>query len=133
MFGKIVQGKIRPFRRRSVRPQPLERQSGQPRDAERTTEGSKPHGRKPLEADLKQSDLRDATLCDTCFCRSNLTACDFSGARFGATDIAQAILSGAVFSTLSALDLDFQSAQTMSDCAFIQPDGPPCPSAPRRL
>lgn len=79
------------------------------------------------EADLKQSDLRDATLCDTCFCESNLTACDFSGARFGATDIAQAILSGAVFSTLSALDLDFQSAQTMSDCAFIQPDGTALP------
>lgn len=79
------------------------------------------------EADLKQSDLRDAILCDTCFCESNLTACNFTGARFGATDIAHAKLSGAVFSTLSALDLDFQSARTMSDCAFIQPDGTALP------
>lgn len=79
------------------------------------------------EADLSGSDLRDTILCNTCLCETNLTDCDFSGALFGATQIAHASLSGATFSTLSALDLDFQTTKHMKECRFVQPDGTALP------
>ena len=77
------------------------------------------------EADLEHCDLRETLLCNTCLCETNLSGCDFSGALFGATDISFASLPGAVFSTSSALEMDFSSVKDMKDCRFVNPDGTP--------
>ncbi|MCB1680499.1 MAG: pentapeptide repeat-containing protein [Alphaproteobacteria bacterium] len=75
------------------------------------------------EAVLTGCDLTNALLCNACLCESDLSLSRFEGALFGATQIAEATLSGSVFSTLSAWDLDFVNAREIHDCRFLQTDG----------
>lgn len=75
------------------------------------------------EATLDYSDFTDSALYNACLCLSSLTHCRFLGASFGATDIAGAIISGATFSTLSALNLDFFHAFAIKNCFFSDSDG----------
>lgn len=71
------------------------------------------------EAQLEHIDLRGVTLYGACLCESILRDCDFSGALCGGTDIAGATIAGAVFTTASALRLNFIDARRISLCRFV--------------
>lgn len=75
------------------------------------------------EARLQSAHFKNTALYNACLCLSDLSGCDFQGAGFGATDIHGALLSRAVFSTLSCFTLDFFGADNMEGCAFIDAHG----------
>ncbi|MCB9983347.1 MAG: pentapeptide repeat-containing protein [Rhodospirillales bacterium] len=79
------------------------------------------------ESYFKDTNFTGTALYNTCFCDSNISACNFEDASFGATDIHGAILSQARFSTLSCFNLDFVTARAMTGCVFTNPDGTLCP------
>lgn len=89
--------------------------------------GSNLTGANMSESYFKDASFNGAALYNTCFCDSNLSACNFENAAFGATDIHGAIITRARFSTLSCFGLDFVTARAMIGCIFINPDGTPCP------
>jgi len=72
------------------------------------------------EADLADTDFTNATLHGACLAYSNLKDCHFKGALFGGTHIQGVCLDQAIFSTLSACQIDFQSAKSFANCTFIQ-------------
>lgn len=78
------------------------------------------------ESNLAGADLRGASLIGTCLAESNLTNALMQDACFGATDIAYAVLDGAQFSTLSALNLPFTDTKSMQLCAFHSVHGETC-------
>lgn len=75
------------------------------------------------EAELTGARFQDCDLYNTCFAYSTLRHCNFTGASFGGTDLTGADISFSVFSTLSALAVDFVSVKAMQGCVFINPDG----------
>jgi len=78
------------------------------------------------EAYFKGASFCGTTLYNTCFFDSNLTACNFDSASFGATDVHGSILNNSQFSTLSCFNLDFTNTRNMDGCIFINPDGRIC-------
>ncbi len=70
------------------------------------------------EAVLDAADFSDAGLQNACLCFTSLRYARFAGALFGATDIAGADITGSVFSTLSALSLNFRDTADMQACVF---------------
>lgn len=75
------------------------------------------------EASLNNCTFANATLYGTCLSLSSLQKCDFNSTSFGATDIAGASICGSVFSTLSAVELNFIDTAKMNECAFHSSDG----------
>ncbi|MCB1557283.1 MAG: pentapeptide repeat-containing protein, partial [Alphaproteobacteria bacterium] len=73
------------------------------------------------EAVLDDACLQGASLQNACFYGASLRRACFTDAAFGATDIGGARIDGAIFSTLSALLLNFRSCETMEACRFIGP------------
>jgi hypothetical protein len=71
------------------------------------------------EACLDGSILAGAALQNACLCFGSFKNCDFTGAQFGATDIAGAALDGARFSTPSAFTLNFRDARSLLACLYI--------------
>lgn|GEM_PF-832550 len=92
--------------------------------------GANLSGANMSEADFTGADFTGAAFYNTCLCASDLRRACFRKAVFGATDIAGSILDGAVFSSLSALLLNFQEAQSMEACLFedVNPELNPIPS-----
>ena len=88
--------------------------------------GSNLIGANMSEAYLKGSNFAGTALYNVCFNDSNMSACDFDNASFGATDIHGSIISQSQFSTLSCFSLDFNSVRQMGGCIFINPDGRIC-------
>jgi uncharacterized protein YjbI with pentapeptide repeats len=78
------------------------------------------------EADLQGASFRNASLYNTCLAFANGAGIDFSGAHFGATDVAGAILDGCIFDTLSALSMSFNDAKTLRGCMFTASNGHTC-------
>lgn len=78
------------------------------------------------EAKMSGSNFFGAALYNTCLCYSDLTLCNFEDCRFGATDIAGAVLDGSRFSTLSTFSLDLINAGSMADCVFCDSSGQIC-------
>jgi hypothetical protein len=78
------------------------------------------------EGELDGAVFACAALQNTCLCFTALNHCDFTGASFGATDIAGARIDGARFSTLSAFSLNFRDAETLAGCLWFNEDGMPC-------
>lgn len=70
------------------------------------------------EVTLESCDLRDVTLYGACLCESVLSGCDFSGAQCGGTDIAGGWLRNGLFSTLSAMQMNFRDCALIADCAL---------------
>ena len=70
------------------------------------------------EADLVSCDLASTTLYGACLCESALTDCDLRGALCGGTDISGARLERCLFSTLSALQMNFADCRALARCAF---------------
>lgn len=85
--------------------------------------GSNLTGTNLSEAMLSNAVFKNTGLYNACFSYSNLTACDFKDAAFGATDIAGSILNLAQFSTLSSFSLNFKSARQMHGCTFTNAKG----------
>lgn len=88
--------------------------------------GSNLSGTNMSEAYLKGAAFNGSALFNVCFNDSNMSACDFTDASFGATDIHGSIISHAQFSTLSCFTLDFVQTREMGGCIFINPDGHIC-------
>ncbi len=78
------------------------------------------------EAWLEGSIFLEAGLQNTCLCFSMLARCDFSGAQFGATDVAGACLDRARFATPSAFTLNFSDAESMQHCLYLDEALKPC-------
>jgi hypothetical protein len=70
------------------------------------------------EALIDHCDMRNTTLFGTCFCESTVQDTDLSGALCGGTDIAAARLERVLFSTLSALQMNFRDTAVIEACAF---------------
>lgn len=83
------------------------------------------------EARLDHADFTDAELQNACLCFSSLRHATLAGCGFGATDIAGADVSFALFSTLSALTLNFRDAAALESCLYHEDGAAPIPfSAP---
>lgn len=78
------------------------------------------------EALLDGANFSNAALTNVCFCFSSLRRALFEGADFGGTDMAGATLDGSIFSTLSALTLDFKATNGLTDCCWKQETGVLC-------
>ena len=70
------------------------------------------------ECNLQNARFINAHLPDACFCESNLSSANFEGALFGLTDINAAIIDNVIFSTNSALKLNFRAANSMEVCQY---------------
>ena len=88
--------------------------------------GSNLSGANMSEGYFKGSKFDGSVLYNTCFYDSNISACNFENASFGATDIQGTIISHAQFSTLSCFSLDFSRTRQMGGCVYINPDGRLC-------
>lgn len=71
------------------------------------------------EASLHRTGFQNALMHSAALCESIIDAANFDGALFGATDIAGARLRHCLFSTLSALDLNFVDTAELSTNGFI--------------
>ena len=80
--------------------------------------GSNMNGINLSDADLRHCDFSNTTLHGACLCLSDLTGSRFNGALFGSTDIAGAVLDRCLFSTESALLLDYSSAYSLHGSIF---------------
>ncbi len=85
--------------------------------------GSNLSGANLSESMLNGALFKDAVLYNTCFAYSEIQACDFKGASFGATDITGANISFSEFSTLSCFSLDFSHVRAMKQCLFLNAHG----------
>lgn len=79
------------------------------------------------EAQLDNGLFFGTTLVNAVICESSVKNGHFIDTSFGATLITGSLLDGSNFSTLSAFDLDFQSADSMKNSAFINPCHTICP------
>jgi hypothetical protein len=79
------------------------------------------------EAQLDHGLFSGSILVNAVLCESSARNTNFIDASFGATLIAESILDGSYFSTLSAFDLDFQTAGSMKNCSFVNPCHTVCP------
>lgn len=70
------------------------------------------------EAAIEDCDLRDTTLYGAVFCDSDVRNCNFSGALCGGTDVAAARVERCLFSSLSAVTMNFRDCDRVMDCAF---------------
>lgn len=75
-------------------------------------------------ANLSEARFTDCAFVNTVlygafFCESILVNCDFSGALCGGTDLAAAQLERNMFSTLSALQMNYNDCRMLRDCAFL--------------
>ena len=86
-----------------------------------TFEGSNLCGANLSEALLSKCRFTNCNLIDVCFFGSLVTDSFFDGVRFGATDIADADISGSHFNTHSCFTLNFIHARRMKNCTFTSP------------
>ena len=89
--------------------------------------GSNLAGANISEAQLDNALFFGATLINASICESSVKGGHFIDTSFGATLITGSALDDSHFSTLSAFDLDFQSAGSMKNCVFINPCHTVCP------
>jgi len=75
------------------------------------------------ESVLNHAVFTNCSLYNACLAHSSLQACDFIHASFGATDVTQADLSDAAFSSLSAFSLNFAAARSVQRAYFMDADG----------
>lgn len=70
------------------------------------------------EAALIDCDLCNTTLYGAVFCESALQNCNFSGALCGGTDLAAVLMERCLFSSLSAVTMNFRDCEQIRNCAF---------------
>lgn len=75
------------------------------------------------ECALQESIFNNTALYNTCLCESNLHACDFRSASFGATDITGCDISHSLFSSVSCFSLDFWHTTNMDGCRYFNAEG----------
>jgi len=86
-------------------------------------EGANLIGANISEASLRGACFINATLYGACLSFSDLAGANFDGGSFGGTDITGAHLANCLFSTSSALGLEFRDADLIRDCIFETNDG----------
>jgi uncharacterized protein YjbI with pentapeptide repeats len=82
-------------------------------------DGSNLTGANLSEATLNNASFIGAELFNTCFSLSDLRYCNFTGAFFGATDIAGCDISHSLFSRNSCSAVNFTTVHAMDDCLFL--------------
>lgn len=74
------------------------------------------------EASFMNCNFDNTSFYGACFAFSSLQSCSFNGCLFGGTDIAGATIVKCIFSTHSAMMLNFLDARVLHDCSYLYQD-----------
>lgn len=80
--------------------------------------GANMDGANLSEGLLQDCLLAHATLIGACLCESTIINCDFTGVLCGGADIAGAAIEGCLFTTLSAMQMNFHESANITACAL---------------